>query len=86
MNVSLTSELEKFIAEKLRDGLYRSASEVVREGLRLLVQQDRIQKETLKSLHQDIQAGLDQLDAGETIDGKDAFSEVRRMSQARRNG
>jgi len=51
MNLSLTSELEKFIAEKVRGGLYRSASEVVREGLRLLVQQDRIQQETLKSLH-----------------------------------
>ncbi len=86
MNVSLTSELEKFIAEKLRDGLYRSASEVVREGLRLLVQQDQIQQETLKGLRRDIQAGLDQLDGGETIDGKEAFSEVRRMSQARRNG
>ncbi len=86
MNISLTPKLEKFIAEKVRGGLYRSASEVVRDGLRLLVQQDRIQKETLKSLHQDIRAGLDQLDGGETIDGKDAFSEVRRMSQARRNG
>ena len=86
MNVSLTSELEKFIAEKIQGGLYRSASEVVREGLRLLVQQDRIQQETLKNLHHDIQAGLDQLDGGKTIDGKDAFSKVRRMSQARRDG
>src|ERR1700677_4269551 len=36
MNVSLTPELEKFVAQKVESGLYRSASEVIREGLRLL--------------------------------------------------
>jgi antitoxin ParD1/3/4 len=34
MNVSLTAELETVIAEKVRSGLYSSASEVVREALR----------------------------------------------------
>ena len=36
MNVSLTPELEKFIAEKVESGKYRSAEEVIREGLRRL--------------------------------------------------
>jgi antitoxin ParD1/3/4 len=35
MNVSLTPELESFIQGKVSTGLYYSASEVVREGLRL---------------------------------------------------
>ena len=41
MNVSLTPELERFVQEKLSSGLYRSASEVVREGLRLLYEQEK---------------------------------------------
>lgn len=41
MNVSLTSELERYVREKVGSGLYNSASEVVREALRLLVAQDR---------------------------------------------
>ncbi len=41
MNVSLTPDLERFIREKVDSGLYRSASEVVREGVRLLVARDR---------------------------------------------
>ena len=36
MNVSLTPELEKMIHKKVETGLYLSASEVVREALRLL--------------------------------------------------
>lgn len=41
MNVSLTSELERYVREKVDSGLYNSASEVVREALRLLVARDR---------------------------------------------
>ena len=40
MNVSLTPELEKLVIEKVRGGLYQTASEVVREALRLLKQRD----------------------------------------------
>jgi Arc/MetJ-type ribon-helix-helix transcriptional regulator len=36
MNVSLTPELEKFVNGKVESGLYHNASEVIREGLRLL--------------------------------------------------
>ena len=41
MNVSLTSKLEKFVTKKVRSGRYQTASEVVREGLRLLEERDR---------------------------------------------
>jgi hypothetical protein len=36
MNVSLTPELERFVKGTVESGLYRNASEVIREGLRLL--------------------------------------------------
>lgn len=41
MNVSLTPDLERFVREKVESGLYNSASEVVREALRLLLDRDR---------------------------------------------
>lgn len=86
MNVSLTPELEKFIAQKLDSGLYSSASEVVREGLRLLRQQELVQSQRLAQLQSDIQSGLDQLDAGQGVDGEAAFNKIRKMSAERRNG
>ncbi len=42
MNVSLTPELEKLVADKVGSGRYNSASEVVREALRLLEEQDQL--------------------------------------------
>lgn len=40
MNVSLTPDLDEYVAEKLSSGGYNSASEVVREALRLLQTRD----------------------------------------------
>ncbi len=59
MNVSLTPELERLVNEKVSSGLYQTASEVVREALRLLQERDR------QRLRADIQAGFDQLSRGE---------------------
>lgn len=64
MNVSLTPELEQYVQEKVTSGLYYSASEVIREGLRLLRERDQFQQIRLQDLRQDIQTGLD---SGEAI-------------------
>lgn len=44
MNVSLTPQLEAMIRHKVESGLYNSASEVVREALRLLEARDRLER------------------------------------------
>ena len=77
MNVSLTQELEKFIARKVEGGLYKSASEVVREALRLLRERDQAGEGQLAELNREIQIGLDQLDRGEGIAGDQVFEEIR---------
>ena len=69
MNVSLTPELEELVARKVESGRYQSASEVIREGLRLLDDQDRLKALQLDEVRKKIQTGLDQLDRGEGIPG-----------------
>jgi len=59
MNVSLTPELEQYVQEKVSSGLYYSASEVIREGLRLLREREQFQQTRLQELRQEIQLGLD---------------------------
>lgn len=61
MNVSLTPELERLVNEKVESGLYQTASEVVREALRLLKERDQARER----LRADVQAGFDQLARGE---------------------
>ncbi|MGC4104737.1 MAG: type II toxin-antitoxin system ParD family antitoxin [Thermomicrobiales bacterium] len=44
MNVSLTPQLEEIIRKKVESGMYGNASEVVREALRLMDYQDRLNR------------------------------------------
>ena len=58
MNVNLTPQLEELVRRKVDSGLYSSASEVVREALRLLEEQDRLREAKLEELRRDIRAGM----------------------------
>jgi antitoxin ParD1/3/4 len=78
MNVSLTPELEKLIQDKVKSGRYLSASEVVREALRLLEERDRVQQIKLDALRRELQVGIDQIERGEVVDGEEAFAEIER--------
>jgi antitoxin ParD1/3/4 len=66
MNVTLTPELEQLVTEKVESGMYNSASEVVREALRLLKERDEIRQARLEELRREIAVGLEQADRGET--------------------
>ena len=81
MNVSLTKELEELVAAKVKTGRYLSASEVVREALRLLEERDRIKEMRLAELRKDIQKGRE---SGESIDGELVFERLREKSRARK--
>lgn len=59
MNVNLTPQLEELVRSKVSSGLYTSASEVVREALRLLEEQDRLREAKLEELRRDVRKGLD---------------------------
>ena len=67
MNVSLTPELEKFVSAKVETGRYSSASEVVREALRLLCHRDEVWR---KEVDGKIKAGMDSIRAGRTFSAK----------------
>lgn len=76
MNVSLTPELDRYVEEKVRSGQYRSASEVLRESLRVLQRMDEERQARLDALRHKIDRGLDELDRGMGVDGEKAFDRV----------
>jgi antitoxin ParD1/3/4 len=63
MNISLTPQLEKLVKNKVESGLYGSASEVMRDALRLLEERDRIHSLRVEELRAEIKKGFD---SGET--------------------
>jgi len=80
MNVSLTPELEQLVSDKVKSGLYNSASEVVREALRLFKEQDALKAYRLEELRREIAVGIAQADRGEMapLDIKAIQAEGRR--------
>ena len=86
MNVSLTDELERRVEERVRNGLYTSASELVREALRLFFEFEEARRREVEELNRRIAHGLAQLDRGEGIPGDKARRETlkRRLRGSQR--
>ncbi|HZL00818.1 MAG TPA: type II toxin-antitoxin system ParD family antitoxin [Caulobacteraceae bacterium] len=84
MNISLTPELERRISQRVESGLYTTASEVVREGLRLLFEADQAREERIARMDAAIDIGLDQLDRGEGIPGDQVMRELRAKIRSKR--
>jgi antitoxin ParD1/3/4 len=84
MNVSLTRELDKFVAAKVASGRYTSASEVVREALRLLEEQDRARDARLKEFNRELKRRLDSADRGEFVRAEESLRHIRERSAQRR--
>lgn len=76
MNVSLTPELAKFVKAKVDGGDYPSASEVIREGLRLLREQDHDRQARREAMRAKIAEGIEALQRGERLDGDAVFREL----------
>ena len=81
MNVSLTPELEQLVTQKVESGRYTSASEVIREALRLLEEHDQLKQQRLAQVREKIDRGLQQLDAGQGISAQEARARLRRSSR-----
>ena len=84
MNVSLTPELENFVAAKVESGRYNSASEVVREALRLLEEHDSARAAQLAEFNEDLGRRLASLSRGEAVDPAGARARLQRKSEQRR--
>ncbi len=71
--------MEEFVREKVARGDYETASEVVREGLRLLKQRDKVWKAEVRSKIKD---GMDSIRAGRTIPGEQVKAEMAEFKES----
>lgn len=66
-NVHLTAHFDRFVDRQVASGRYSNASEIVREGLRLLEEQELEREAKLKALRQAAKQGFDEIDQGQGI-------------------
>lgn len=76
MNVHLTPELEQLVQNRVKSGRYNSASEVVREALRLLEQRDEVFTLRKDEIRKQIEEGWHSAKRGEFVDGNDVFDRM----------
>ena len=91
MNVSLTPELEKFVQNEVNGGLYQTASEVIRAGLRRLKedQQRRLPAvpQTREELEAQLLQSIEALESGKGVDDEEVLRRLRqRIEGTRVNG
>lgn len=83
VNVSLTRELDAFLQSRVKSGRYQTTSEVVREALRLLQNQEKERELGLKQLKAKLRRGAAEADRGELLDGDAVFEELRQITSER---
>jgi len=81
MNVHLTPELETLVQNKVKSGRYNSASEVVRDALRLFEERERIRELQIQELRHKINQGWSSLKRGHWVDGEEFFQGLEREEQ-----
>jgi antitoxin ParD1/3/4 len=77
VNISLTPELEQMVDDNVKSGRYASASEVIREGLRLLEEREQLKQQRLSEVRRKIDREVEQLDRGLGIPGPEARARLR---------
>ena len=83
-NVVLTDRQEVFVGELVSAGRYQNASEVLREGLRLLEDQIHRRQAELSGIQAGLIAGFDQVERGEFAKGTGEESIERAFNRARK--
>ncbi len=86
MTVALPSELEEIVNARIQSGQYQSPGEVVREGLRLLQEQEMLRQIKLEQLRKDLMVAVEQADRGEVapLDVEAILAEGRKRLAERR--
>ena len=91
MNVSLTPELESFVQKEVSSGLYQTASEVFRAGLRRLKEDQQQRLPALPRTREELEAQLLQsieaLERGQGVEGEEVLRRLRqRIKETRASG
>lgn len=87
MNITLTPELEALIKKKIESGDYNSASEVVRDALKLLKEQDQLKELRREEIRREVMKGVEQIRNGEftTYNSAEELSE-KLLEKIKREG
>ncbi|MCY2991785.1 MAG: hypothetical protein NTY19_28505 [Planctomycetota bacterium] len=78
MNTQIPVDFSPAVQKLIAEGRFRDEGEVVAEGIKLVLRREQLER--------DVQAGLDDLDAGNRIEASLVYAEARRRIKASEDG
>jgi antitoxin ParD1/3/4 len=78
-HVSLNPEQADFVKHQVESGAYKSSSDVVNDGLRVLEEMDQFVRSRRKEIHAKIREGLDAAKRGEVVGADEVWAELDRL-------
>jgi antitoxin ParD1/3/4 len=75
MTITLTPELEKFVAEQIKNGAYRSIDDIIVQSLGMLQAKEEYERR-LAELRGEVDRGLEQAKRGELLDADEVFEKI----------
>ena len=84
MTIHLKPELEALIQEDVERGPYRSADEFVAQAVQMLHEHEQWLAENRADIAAKIEHGFGQAERGETVDGDEAFGQLRQRHEQHR--
>ena len=70
MNVQIPADYNPAVQKLILEGRYRDEGEIVAEGIKLIIMREQLAR--------DVQAGFDDLDAGNRIDAEEVYAKARK--------
>jgi antitoxin ParD1/3/4 len=84
MDIRLSPELEKLVADKIASGRYASPDEVIHEALRLLEREEMSRNEKIEEFNRELQTRIASADRGQYVTAEDSRRHSQEKSASRR--
>ncbi|MEM9273679.1 MAG: type II toxin-antitoxin system ParD family antitoxin [Cyanobacteria bacterium P01_F01_bin.143] len=75
--IQLTPEVEDLINKQVKTGKYQDDLAVIKEGLQLLAERERMYQGRFEELKQEVLIGVEELKQGETLDGRQVIERLK---------
>ena len=76
MDISLSPSNERFLQNKIAEGIYKSINEAINATLNIAISGCCVPQDRIDMLNADLQKGIDDYNAGRYSEGTDFFDEL----------
>lgn len=84
MEISLNPKVQQWINNKVDSGWYNNSSEIILEGLRLLMKQEEQRQAMIEDLRKEVLIGINQLDMGNFVEfDRSIVSDIKQEGRSR---